>query len=107
MRTARAVQHRQTRPILITGGSGFIGCNLADSLATRGDRILLFDNFSRPGADEHARWLKERHGGRIDIEDADIRDAERVHAAVRRASAVLHLAAQVAVTTSLADPIED
>src|SRR5436190_5799240 len=107
MRMAHAVHHPRSRPILITGGSGFIGCNLADALAARGDRILLFDNFSRPGADEHARWLKDRHGDRIEIEDADIRHAERVQAAVRRASAVLHLAAQVAVTTSLADPIED
>lgn len=107
MRMAHAVQHPRSRPILITGGSGFIGCNLADALAARGDRILLFDNFSRPGADEHARWLKDRHGDRIEIEDADIRHAERVQAAVRRASAVLHLAAQVAVTTSLADPIAD
>ena len=94
-------------PVLITGGSGFIGCNLADALAKRGERVIVLDSLARGGAQENARWLTTRHGGRIDIVVADIRDAEEVRAAVGRASAVLHLAAQVAVTTSLAAPAED
>jgi CDP-paratose 2-epimerase len=93
--------------VLITGGSGFIGCNIADALARRGDRVLLLDNFSRGGADEHARWLRERYGGRIEVEKADIRNFERVQRAVGKSSGVIHLAAQVAVTTSLADPVGD
>ena len=107
MTTARYPRKRAPKPILITGGSGFIGCNIADVLLTRGDRVLLFDNLGRPGAEEHAQWLKDRHSDRIEIEVADVRDAERVEAAVARASAVLHLAAQVAVTTSLDHPRDD
>jgi CDP-paratose 2-epimerase len=95
------------RPILVTGGSGFIGCHITDALAARGERVLVFDNLSRRGASEHARWLKDRHGSRVEIETGDVRDAERVKAAVRKVSAVFHLAGQVAVTTSLERPQED
>jgi CDP-paratose 2-epimerase len=107
MRTPRGLDRAQRRPILITGGSGFIGCNIADALATGGHQILLLDNFVRWGAKEHARWLKQRHGERIKIEVADIRDAARVADATEKASAVLHLAAQVAVTASLDAPRAD
>lgn len=94
-------------PILITGGCGFIGCNLADSLAGRGNRIVAFDNLSRNGVRENAQWLKSRRGDRITIVTGDVRDSISVIEAVRGTSAVLHLAAQVAVTGSLQDPIED
>jgi len=94
-------------PILITGGCGFIGCNLADSLAGRGNKIVAFDNLSRKGVRENAQWLKSRHGDRIAIVTGDVRDSISVIEAVRGTSAVLHLAAQVAVTGSLQDPIED
>ncbi|MEA2990748.1 MAG: CDP-paratose 2-epimerase [Alphaproteobacteria bacterium] len=107
MNTARPSRHRRAKPILITGGSGFIGCNIADALLTRGDRVLLFDNLSRDGAREHATWLKDRHGDRVELEVADVRDANRVDVAIGKASAILHLAAQVAVTSSLDDPCVD
>jgi CDP-paratose 2-epimerase len=107
MNAHHALQQRDARPVLITGGSGFIGCNIADALAGRGGRVLILDNFSRHGAKEHAAWLKDRHGERIEIVTGDVRDAEEVRLAVRKASAVLHLAAQVAVTTSLEHPLED
>jgi len=107
MSTVRSSQHRDAKPVLITGGSGFIGCNIADALAARGNRVLVLDNLSRYGAKEHAAWLKERHGDRVEIEVVDVRDAERVNAAVGKASAVLHLAGQVAVTTSLDEPRAD
>jgi CDP-paratose 2-epimerase len=94
-------------PVLITGGGGFIGCNIADALAARGTRLLVFDNMSREGAQENAAWLRQRHGDLIEIEAADIRDAEQVRRSVARSSAVLHLAAQVAVTASLGLPIDD
>jgi CDP-paratose 2-epimerase len=94
-------------PVLITGGGGFIGCNLADALAARGTFVLVFDNMSRDGAQENVTWLKQRYGDRIGIEIADIRDPEKVRRSVARSSAVLHLAAQVAVTTSLARPVDD
>src|SRR5437016_1870732 len=86
-------------PVLITGGGGFIGCNIADALAARGTSVLVFDNMSRDGAEENVTWLKQRHGDRIAVELADIRDTEKVERSVARSSAVLHLAAQVAVTT--------
>jgi CDP-paratose 2-epimerase len=88
------------RPILITGGCGFIGCNLADTLAKRGEKIVAFDNLSRAGVRDNAQWLKSRHGDQISIVTGDIRDSISVIGAVRGASAVLHLAAQVAVTGS-------
>ncbi|MBX6321619.1 MAG: NAD-dependent epimerase/dehydratase family protein [Rhodospirillaceae bacterium] len=94
-------------PVLITGGCGFIGCNLADALASRGRTVLVLDNLSRAGAEENARWLKARHGRRVAIERGDVRRAAALQPLVRRAGAVLHLAAQVAVTTSLDDPIRD
>src|SRR5215212_7855246 len=92
------------RPVLITGGAGFIGCNMAAALASRSRDVLVFDNLARPGAHENAHWLKGRFGERIDIQSGDVRDAESLRAAVARASAVVHLAAQVAVTTSLDRP---
>jgi len=98
---------RIKKPILVTGGCGFIGCNIADALATRGDPVLILDNLSRPGANENAHWLKMRHGDRIEIRTGDIRDAEAVTSVASKSSAVLHLAAQVAVTTSLDSPLDD
>lgn len=95
------------KPILITGGCGFIGCNLADRLAARGDRVSILDNLARAGVRENAQWLKSRHLDRVNIAVADVRDPIPVIDAVREARAVLHLAAQVAVTSSLERPIED
>ncbi|MHA6720604.1 SDR family NAD(P)-dependent oxidoreductase [Sphingomonas sp. RS6] len=95
------------RPILITGGAGFIGSNLADRLASDGHRVRIYDALRRPGVERNLAWLRERHGDRIEPIVADIRDSERLGAAVRGADAVFHFAAQVAVTTSLADPRED
>jgi CDP-paratose 2-epimerase len=98
---------QDNRPVLVTGGCGFIGCNLADRLAERGDDVLILDNLSRAGVRENAQWLKSKHGERIHILTADIRDPISVIEAVSAARAVLHLAAQVAVTSSMGDPIND
>src|SRR4051794_17656520 len=95
------------RPVLITGGCGFIGCNLADALVRRGDKVLVFDNLSRAGVRENAQWLKSRHGDLVTIVTGDIRDSISVIEVVRGARAVLHLAAQVAVTGSLQEPVDD
>ena len=95
------------RPILITGGCGFIGSNLADALAARGDKVIAFDNLSRAGVRENAQWLKSRHGDRVSVVVGDIRDAISVIEAVRGAKGVFHLAGQVAVTGSLQDPVDD
>jgi CDP-paratose 2-epimerase len=95
------------RPILVTGGAGFIGCNIADRLAREGHEVILFDALSRPGVERNLQWLKDRHDGRIASVIADVRDEDEVARAVAAAGAVFHMAAQVAVTTSLADPRED
>lgn len=94
-------------PILVTGGAGFIGCNIANRLANDGHDVMILDALSRPGVETNVEWLKARHGQRVRAIVADIRDEEAVAAAVRDASAVFHMAAQVAVTTSLVDPIDD
>lgn len=96
-----------TGPVLVTGGAGFIGSNLADRLAGDGHDVIVFDTLARPGVDRNLAWLEQRHGPRIRPVIADVRDTAAVDAAVRDAAAVFHLAAQVAVTTSLTDPRAD
>jgi CDP-paratose 2-epimerase len=95
------------RPILITGGAGFIGSNLADRLAAAGNEIIVYDALSRPGVERNLAWLKDRHGRLITHVAGDVRDEDQLVRAVGEAGAVFHFAAQVAVTTSLADPRED
>ena len=86
---------------LITGGAGFLGANLADRLASAGERVLIFDNLARANVARNLAWLQQRHGERIAVRIADVRDAEAVRQASWGASAVFHLAAQVAVTSSV------
>jgi CDP-paratose 2-epimerase len=95
------------RPVLVTGGAGFLGCNIADRLASAGRRVLVLDSLARPGVEANLAWLEGRHGGLVEPLLADVRDAAACREAVRGAGAVLHLAAQVAVTTSLEDPVRD
>jgi CDP-paratose 2-epimerase len=95
------------RPVLITGGAGFVGTNLAHRLLSSGHSVLLFDNLSRPGVERNLQWLRETHGKLVQIEVSDVRDTYALSKAVKRASQVFHFAAQVAVTTSLIAPIED
>jgi CDP-paratose 2-epimerase len=95
------------RPILITGGAGFIGSNLADRLASEGHEIIIFDALSRSGVERNLAWLRERHGVKITPIIGDIRDEDEVVRAASDAKAVFHFAAQVAVTTSMVDPRED
>jgi CDP-paratose 2-epimerase len=104
---AANVMSSRNKYVLITGGAGFVGTNLAHRLLTEGRRVRLFDNLSRAGVEENMRWLKATHGERVQLEAADIRNFPAVLAAVSRASQVFHFAAQVAVTTSLTDPIHD
>src|SRR5215210_8683156 len=92
------------RRVLITGGSGFIGTNLADRLLSAGHPVLLFDNLARPGVEQNLRWLHDTHGKLVRIVIGDVRNGEAVRRAVEQASQVFHFAAQVAVTTSLTDP---
>ncbi|MDO9556415.1 MAG: GDP-mannose 4,6-dehydratase [Coriobacteriia bacterium] len=91
---------------LITGGCGFIGSNLADALLGRGDEVVLVDNLSRIGSSENLAWLRSRYGESWRFADVDVCDADATAhiVAFERPGVVAHLAGQVAMTTSLADP---
>jgi CDP-paratose 2-epimerase len=95
------------RPILVTGGAGFIGSNLADRLAGEGRTVIVYDALSRAGVETNLEWLQSRHGALIQPIVADIRDEDRLADAAAQADAVFHMAAQVAVTTSMVDPRDD
>ncbi len=97
----------RTRPVLITGGAGFIGTNLADRLLRDGGRVIVYDDLSRPGVERNVAWLTAVHGDRVEVIRADLLKGESLAPAVARAGCVFHFAAQVAVTTSLADPARD
>jgi CDP-paratose 2-epimerase len=94
-------------PVLITGGAGFVGTNLAHRLLLGGERVILLDNLSRRSVARNLEFLRGRHGDRLDARIADVRDPLAVRGAVRDASFVFHFAAQVAVTRSVEDPIHD
>ncbi len=95
------------RPVLITGGAGFVGCNLAHRLCAAGRRVTVFDNLSRPGVEQNLAGLCEAYGDRVRVRDGDVRDAEALAGAVKGAASVFHFAAQVAVTSSLVSPRHD
>jgi len=93
--------------ILITGGAGFIGCNLADALLTEGHCVTVFDNLSRTGAASNLEWLRQRHRRRLRFVLGDIRDYEALCKATNGTEVVYHMAAQTAVTRSVVAPRED
>ena len=93
--------------VLVTGGAGFVGTNLASRLVEEGRRVVVLDNLERPGVEHNLQWLKATAGDRLDARVADVRDTAALREAVAGAEAVFHLAAQVAVTTSLEEPLDD
>jgi CDP-paratose 2-epimerase len=98
------------RSVLIFGGAGFIGSNLAHSLLSNTDaKVHIFDNLSRPGVHHNVEWLRKTAGnsGRLQVTVGDVRDPRQVEKAVAYANEIYHFAAQVAVTTSVADPRHD
>jgi CDP-paratose 2-epimerase len=95
------------RKILITGGAGFLGVNAAAHLIKDGWRVTLLDNLSRPGTERNLKWLLTRYPDRTTFVKEDVRNATALPEHVKDQDAVLHLAAQVAVTTSLVDPNAD
>ena len=98
-----------SRTVLITGGAGFIGSNLAEHLLIAPDaRVRIFDNLSRPGVEHNLTWLQSLPGSRrLEVVKGDVRDAQAVRRAASDATEIYHLAAQVAVTTSVEDPATD
>ncbi|KAF0096288.1 MAG: CDP-paratose 2-epimerase [Puniceicoccaceae bacterium 5H] len=93
--------------VLIFGGAGFIGSNVAEHFLNKGERVLVFDNLSRAGVENNLNDLLERYGDQLEVELSDVRNRFAVADAVAGAKAVFNFSAQVAVTTSLINPRED
>ncbi|EAR53127.1 NAD-dependent epimerase/dehydratase [Oceanicola granulosus HTCC2516] len=106
-RLATPAVGKAVRPLVVTGGAGFIGSNLAASFLSEGRDVVVLDNLSRPGVERNLRWLADRHGDRLHAVPVDLRDEPSVREALHDADAVLHMAAQTAVTTSLTSPVAD
>jgi CDP-paratose 2-epimerase len=106
-RRPRRSPARQRRATLVTGGAGFVGTNLASALLAQGEHVRVLDTLARPGVVQNLQWLRETYGDRFGFVRADVRDRSGLRDAVQGVDAVFHFAAQVAVTTSVDDPISD
>ena len=94
--------------IVVTGGAGFIGSNLVDNLLYDNSDVTILDSLSRRGSEVNLTWLRDRHRhGALRVIRGDVRDPDIVRSAVRDADVVFHLAAQVAVTSSVNEPRSD
>jgi len=93
---------------LVTGGAGFIGSNYVSRLIERGEKVTVFDNLSRAGAPRNLKWLTDTYGAQaFKLVQGDVRDAAMIAETAKGVDAIIHLAAQVAVTTSVTDPRND
>ncbi len=95
------------RPVLITGGAGFIGINVAARLLREGQRVIIYDNLSRAGAERNLRWLRDSHGDQLRLIEGDVQDEARLAAAAACSSRVFHFAAQVAETPRPSEPLAE
>jgi CDP-paratose 2-epimerase len=93
--------------ILVTGGAGFIGTNLVLDRLSRGEKVRVLDNCDRIGTEGNWEMLERLVAEPLELLRCDVRDAQAVKEAVDGVDAIFHLAAQVAVTTSVADPVSD
>jgi CDP-paratose 2-epimerase len=92
----------------ITGGTGFIGSNYVQRLLERGENVTIYDNLSRAGSRRNLAWLEETFGkDAFRLIVGDVRNAKLLADSARQADVIVHLAAQVAVTTSVSDPRDD
>lgn len=97
-----------TKHYLVTGGAGFIGANYVHRLLARGGKVTIYDNLSRAGAPRNLEWLKQDFGEKaFDVVVADVRDVDRITKSAKGADVIVHLAGQVAVTTSVINPRDD
>ena len=93
---------------LITGGAGFIGSNTASYFLAKGNDVIIFDSFSRKGSKSNIAWLKKQGTRRLKVVKGDLRFGQkRLQSLVKDIDVVIHLAAQVAVTTSVKNPRKD
>ena len=95
-----------SKRILVTGGAGFVGCNLANNLLTDGSDVTIFDALVRAGSQENLAWLRQR-SNRLHFVRGDVRDIEAIKEVVADVDVIYHLAGQVAVTSSVSDPRSD
>ncbi len=92
---------------LVTGGAGFIGSNYVSRLIKRGEDVTILDNLSRPGSKMNINWLRQEYGDTFKLVQGDIRDFEVISKTAIGKDVIVHLAGQVAVTTSVTNPRED
>jgi len=99
----------KSRNVLITGGAGFIGSNLAERILLEPrTHVRIFDNLCRPGVAHNLEWLQSiASPGRVEFVAGDVRDSSSVQESARDVTEIYHLAAQVAVTSSVDDPCQD
>ncbi|WP_305891551.1 GDP-mannose 4,6-dehydratase [Pseudomonas sp. LG1E9] len=93
--------------VLITGGCGFLGSNLASDAIQRGDEVVIFDSLYRSGSRDNLTWLQSQGG--IIFEHGDIRNQNDITRIIQlyKPDVIFHLAGQVAMTTSIANPRMD
>jgi CDP-paratose 2-epimerase len=92
---------------LITGGAGFIGTNLASRFLSEGKKVMIYDSLFRDGVEENLQWLQKEYGDKLIIQISNINETRILQECVNHASEVFHLCAQVAVTSSVTNPIHD
>jgi CDP-paratose 2-epimerase len=93
---------------LITGGAGFIGSNCVARRLKKGEQVTVYDNLSRVGGPSNIEWLRSTYGeDSFQLVVGDLRDASLLTASTRNADIIIHLAGQVAVTTSVLHPRKD
>lgn len=94
--------------ILVTGGAGFIGSNLAGYYLEKGAKVTLYDNLSRPGVSANLDWLQNSPKKQnLTLIEEDIRNFDALSAAVKNQDVIFHEAGQTAVTTSILKPRDD
>src|SRR5580693_1596497 len=91
--------------VLVTGAAGFVGTNTTARLLDDGHEVLAVDSLSRRGAEQNLDWLRARYSA-LDFERREIEDVPAL-IYLRRPDIVFHFAAQVAVTSSLDNPLRD
>jgi CDP-paratose 2-epimerase len=90
---------------LVTGGAGFIGSNYVEGLLRRGEEVTIFDNLSRKGAELNLAWLNKTFGkDSFELVNGDVRDFDHIRQTAKDKDVIVHLAAQVAVTSSVTEP---
>jgi CDP-paratose 2-epimerase len=107
MRKSGSSKQGSSRTVLITGGAGFVGTNVAKRLVDEGVHVRILDSLARAGSEQNIAWLVAEYPDRVEFLRGDVRDRAVVQEAVEGVEHIYHFAAQVAVTTSLVDPFTD